>query len=524
MERYLTAFDTKKIPEEYADTIIIGAGVAGLSTALQLLNLGIKPLVFSKKNPDISNSFLAQGGIAAAIGEKDSPQLHYEDTLKAGKGLCIGENVRILVEEGIERVVDLITYSVPFDKDKDGKPLLTKEAAHSERRILHVKDRTGEAIGKVLYKKAVEKGLKIEENFYLEEIITDDEDRFVGVILSKGEKKFFIRAKSLIIATGGYSPIYLRNTSAYKVGGDSISVAFRAGVFLKDLEFVQFHPTALYLENTPAYLISEAVRGEGAILINDKGERFIDELKPRDEVARAIYMQYKEGRKVFLDISPLKKKNIDFKERFPSIYKMLKATGLADKNLIPVSPAAHYSIGGIEALPNGKTNIKGIFAVGESSCTGVHGANRLASNSLLECVVFGYKTAYSVFLYNMYNNINMKFHEISHTKGNKVLSNKEPFLSKIKRLMWENVGLIRDENSLKTALKEIENLENQLYQYSNVRYLIDTVYLSKAVILSALYRRESRGTHYRLDFPQEKDEYKKHTMVKKEFKINLEVN
>ncbi len=523
MERYLTEFNTKSIPEEVVDTVIIGAGVAGLSTALQLLNLGIKPLIISKKEPNISNSFLAQGGIAAAIGKDDSPELHFIDTIKAGKGLCIEKNVRVLVEEGLERVVDLITLGVPFDKDEAGLPLLTKEAAHSRRRVLHVKDKTGSAIGKTLYHEIKKGNLDIETCFYLEEILVED-NTFKGIIVSNNLEKKLIRSKSLVLATGGYSPLYKRNTSAYKVGGDVLSVAFRAGIILKDLEFVQFHPTALNLPNYPAYLISEAVRGEGAILVNDKGERFVDELKPRDEVARAIFMQYKQGRKVFLDITPLKEKKINFEKRFPSIYKMLEEVGLKDKNLIPVSPAAHYSIGGIEAEPNGKTNIQGIFSVGEISCTGIHGANRLASNSLLECIVFGYKTAYSVYLYNMYSKVDTRFHEKNTIKQTKILEDRESVLNSIKDIMWNNVGLIREEKSLNKALKNIQKLEEQLYNYRNVRYLLDLVYLAKATVLSALNRKESRGTHFRLDFPNESNQYKKHTKIYKNLKINMEVN
>jgi len=523
MKRFLTEFNTKKIKEETVDTVIVGAGIAGLSSALQLAKLGIKPLIISKKEAEVSNSFLAQGGIAAAIGIDDDPQLHYEDTIKAGKGLCIERNVRVLVEEGLERIIDLINEGVPFDRDKNGLPLLTKEAAHSRRRVLHVKDKTGKAIGSSLYKKIISYKLNIETGYYLEEILTE-ENSYKGVIISNGREKVVVRSKSLILSTGGYSAIFKRNTSAYKVSGDTISTAYRAGLILKDLEFIQFHPTAVFLEGVPAYLISEAVRGEGAILVDDRGNRFVDELKPRDEVARAIFKKYMEGRKVFLDISPLRKKGINFKERFPSIYSMFKSIGLESENLIPVSPAAHYSIGGIEAQSNGKTNIEGIFAVGENSCTGVHGANRLASNSLLECVVFGYKTAYSVYIYNMYSKIDKNYNISNKIEGKQSLKNKQEMLNQIKNLMWEYVGLLRSEEGLKKALKSINEIENQLYNYTNARYLLDLVYLAKGVVLSALNRKESRGTHYRLDFPEEKNEYKKHTKLYNNFKINLEVN
>ncbi|WP_457621429.1 L-aspartate oxidase [Persephonella sp.] len=525
MERYITSFNTAYLSDEYVDTIVIGAGLAGMATALQLKNLGIDPLIITRKKPGISNSFLAQGGIAAAVGRDDDPQIHYEDTIKAGKGLCIERNVSVLVEEGLERIIDLIIYGVPFDKNEEGYLKLTQEGAHSRKRVLHVKDMTGKEIGNTVYNVLVDKGIKIETDYFLEEILTVD-NRFVGVIVSDRKNRKLIRGKSLVIATGGYSALYYRNTSAYNISGDTLGTAYRAGCILKDLEFIQFHPTAIYIEGEPAYLISEAVRGEGALLVDDRGERFIDELKPRDEVARAIFKKYSEGRKVFLDVSPLKDRGIDIKERFPTIYSMLSHYGYGDKTLIPVSPAAHYTIGGIEATSNGKTSVEGIFAVGESSCTGVHGANRLASNSLLECVVFGYKTAYSVFTYNMYASNNKNIQIENSIKGENLLTKerKRFILNKIKKVMWEKVGLIRNKEVLEEALSQINLIEKEISGFSNVRYLKDLLYLSRAVILSALNREESRGTHYRTDFPEENPDFKKHTKIYENFKIKLEVN
>ena len=523
MERYLTEFNSDHIKTLETETIIIGSGIAGLSTAVQLVNLGIKPLIISKKTADISNSFLAQGGIAAALSKNDDPESHFLDTIQAGRGLCNHRNVRILVEEGLERVIDLLKIGVPFDKDENGKILLTKEGGHSHRRVLHVKDKTGSAIGSVLFNLLKER-VRFLINYYLEEIITKD-GRYLGIVVSNKTEKILIKSKSLILATGGYSSIYLRNTSAYRVSGDAIGVAFRAGCTLKDLEFIQFHPTALFIEGNPAYLITEALRGEGALLVDDKHERFIDEMKPRDEVARAIFKKYAEGRKVFLDISPLKEKGIDIENRFPTVYSLLERFEMQNKNLIPVSPAAHYSIGGISATANGKTDVEGLFAVGEVSCTGIHGANRLASNSLLECITFGYKTAYSVYIYNMYSKIH-KFSIKSIKNSRKTLSKMERsmFLKKIKEIMWNNVGLERNEERLKNSLIEMENLEYQLLDYQNSRYLLDIIYLAKGIILSAKNRKESRGTHYRSDYPDEKESYKGHTKIYNDFKITMEVN
>ncbi|MGB9766660.1 MAG: L-aspartate oxidase [Sulfurihydrogenibium sp.] len=518
--RYLSCFDTKNLKSEVVDTVIVGSGLAGLSTAYYLLKIGIKPLVITKKRPGISNSFLAQGGIAAAVGCNDSTDLHFQDTIKAGKGLCIERNVRILVEEGLERVIDLINAQVDFDRDENGMLKLAMEGAHSVNRVLHSKDRTGYEIGKKLLQ-YVKGNVFLEEGYYLEEILTDG-NTYVGILLSDGKEQKVVRSKSLVLATGGYSGVYLRNTSAYNVAGDSIAVAYRAGCNLMDLEFVQFHPTAVYVEEKPGWLISEAVRGEGAILVDENGERFIDELKPRDEVARAILKKYQEGHKVFLDIKPIIDKGIDFKERFPNVYNILKEFGLENTTKIPVSPSAHYSIGGVKANLDGKTDIKGIFAVGETACSGVHGANRLASNSLLECIVSGYKTAYNVYINNMCNKIN--YVNISNdVKSEKAMekSDREKILKKIKTVMWNNVGLIRSKESLEKALAELENIYDTLSNFCNVRYLKDLTILCKGITLSALSREESRGVHYREDFPTQSEEFSKHTVLENNFKINF---
>ncbi len=520
INRYLTCFDTKNIKEEVVDTVIVGSGLAGISTAYYLLQLGIKPLLITKKKTGTSNSFLAQGGIAAAIGKDDSTDLHFEDTIKAGKGLCIERNVRILVEEGLERVIDLIQLGVNFDRDEKGFIKLTREGAHCRNRVLHAKDKTGFEIGKTALS-YIKNNVNLLEKYYLEEIITD-ENKYVGIILSDGENQLIIRSKSLVLATGGYSPIYFRNTSAYNVGGDTISVAYRCGCELMDLEFIQFHPTAINLPGKPGWLISEAVRGEGAILIDENGERFVDELKPRDEVARAILEKYKEVHTVYLDISPLIEKGINFKERFPNIYSMLKEFGLENETKIPVSPSAHYTIGGIKADINGRTNIDGIFAVGETASTGVHGANRLASNSLLECIVSGYKTAYSVYIYNLYAKINKV--NISNDNDEKEKLDKEgrlEILNKIKKIMWKNVGLVRSKESLEKAIKMLDDLYLTINNYCNVRYLKDLIILGKAISYSALSREESRGVHYRVDFPKESENFKVHSVLEKDFKINF---
>jgi len=525
MHRYLSYFSTKKLLSEKVDTVVVGAGLAGLYVAYNLLKLGVKPLIITKKQIGISNSFLAQGGIAAAIGEDDSPEIHFEDTVNAGKGLCDEKNVFCMVETGVEEVINLINEGVSFDKDQTGKIKLTKEGAHSKNRVLHIKDKTGYYLTKFIAEKVKGK-TPVLEGYFVEEILTD-ENRFFGLLVSNKKERFIIYAKSLVLASGGYSPIYYRNTSAYNIGGDIIGNAFRAGVFLQDMEFIQFHPTALYIEGEPAYLLTEALRGEGAVLIDENGNRFIDELKPRDEVAKAIYEKYQQGQKVYLDLTPIVKKGINIAERYPAVFETLKKYHLENSlNKIPVSPAAHFSMGGIKATSYGRTQVEGIFAVGEVSCTAVHGANRLASNSLLECVSFGKKVAYAVYKYNLYNSVKTANIENKPDQKKELTSSQRKKLTQqIKKLMWENVGLVREEGRLMNALKEINNIIDSVQNLQNSRYIMDLLIVAKAVVLSALNRKESRGAHYRKDYPKENEEFRKHSIIKdKSMKIHLEVN
>jgi L-aspartate oxidase len=515
--RYITDFDLKKIKTIKIDTIVLGSGLAGLYTSLILNKLNINHLIVSKYEPKISNSYLAQGGIAGAISPNDNPSYHLEDTLKAGKGLCILESAKVLTEDGLRRIIDLLELKIPFERDKNGVPILTKEGAHSINRVLFSGDKTGEVIINHLQKYISKNRLLI--GYELEEIITD-ENRFVGVIVSNQREKLFIKAKSLVIATGGYSAIFERNSSAYQIAGDILGIALRTGLILKDLEFIQFHPTGIYIDGEPAKLISEAVRGEGAILVDERGERFVDELKPRDEVARAIFKKYLNNEKVYLDIKPILDKGIDFKRRFPYISSLLEKYNI--DRYIPVSPLAHYTIGGIETDINGRTNIDGIFAVGEVACTGVHGANRLASNSLLECVVFSHRVAYQVYKHNLYakfNDVNIK-NDIKYNNYNS-----DDIIKQIKKLMWEYAGLIRNEVGLKKAINHIEKLKNEVINYN--RKIYDLVLLAEAILKTALNRKESRGGHFREDYPSPKNEYKKHTKIyldKNILKIKLEVN
>lgn len=508
--KYFIKFDLGRLPEEEAEVLICGSGIGGLSTAIYLKELGVNPVVLTR---GIGNTYYSQGGIAAAVLPEDSPYLHYCDTLRAGRYLNNEVNTRILTYEGPQRIVDLERFGVSFDK-RNGAYETTVEGGHSKPRVLKVKDYTGREIYTKLLKKVKELGIPILEG-ELQEIITLD-FQVVGVLYTKGESLHFLRSKQVVLATGGAASMYLHTSNPKKVRGDSIGTAFRQGAVIKNPEFVQFHPTVLENSNL---LISEAVRGEGAILVNDRGERFTNELLPRDEVARAIYNQLKEGRRVFLDLRPIAEKGIKIEERFPTIYGYLKERGIDPyRQLVPINPAAHYYIGGIEVDDSGRTSIRGLYAVGECSCTGVHGANRLASNSLLEGVVFGYRTAYQIYLERNY----LKVPEGCLKIKNKKEGIREPSFSvlELKRLMWEKVGLEREEEGLKEAREKLLAWLEEAQSWKRTpknRQLYDILLVALCTVEGALSRRESRGTHYRRDFPEERESFRRDTLITRDF-------
>ena len=489
-------FDTSLISEEEAEVLIVGGGIAGLTCALTLWELGIKPVILTR---EVGNTFYSQGGIACAIHPEDSPSLHYLDTQRAGRGLCDSRSLWIMVEEGPQRVADLQRWGVVFDEET------ALEGGHSYPRVLKVKDYTGRAIYTALWEKVKERGIKSLEG-ELQEIL--GEDHLCGALVLEGKSLKFIRTNFLVLATGGASSMFLHSSGHVK--GDGIGIAFRRGVPIKNPEFVQFHPTVL---EGSSFLISEAVRGEGAILIDSKGRRFIDELLPRDQVARAIYSKLKEGGKVFLDFRPILDRGIDIKERFPVIYSQLLEKGYDPyKEPIPVVPAAHYYTGGLEVSTYGQTALFGLYAVGECSCTGVHGANRLASNSLLEGLVFGYRTAYRIYHDRRY---------VKKSKGNfknSAYGNKKPEYNfeDLKKLMWEHCGIEREEEGLKEGLSKLLSWIKGYRRWNRTpenRRLLDVSLTALATLLGALQRRESRGCHFRRDFPHPREEFKKDSII-----------
>ncbi|WP_448588305.1 L-aspartate oxidase [Thermocrinis sp.] len=485
-------FNTSQFSEEEVEVLVVGSGIGGLVCSLTLLELGIKPVILTR---GIGNTFYSQGGIACAIHPHDSPSLHFWDTLRAGRGLCSPRSLWILVEEGVQRIIDLQRWGVVFDEDT------ALEGGHSFPRVLKVKDYTGKAIYTALWERVKERNIRVVEG-ELQEIL--GEDKVEGVLVLEGDGLKFYRTSFLVLATGGASSMFLHSSG--HVRGDAMGMAFRKGVPIKNPEFVQFHPTVLA---GSSFLISEAVRGEGAILIDSQGERFVNELLPRDEVARAIYSKLKEGKKVFLDLRPIK----NIKEKFPTIHSKLTEGGYDPyKEPVPVVPAAHYYIGGLEVSTYGQTSLAGLYAVGECSCTGVHGANRLASNSLLEGLVFGYRTAHRIYHDKRYMQPSKANFKNSAEGSKKPSYNFED----LKKLMWEHCGIEREEGSLIEGIKKLKGWLRDWKEWDRNpenRRLFDMSLVALTTLLGALQRKESRGCHYRKDFPYQRDEFERDTVI-----------
>jgi L-aspartate oxidase len=509
------------------DYIIIGSGIGGLYTALQAKAHG-SVLVITKGSIEDTNTKYAQGGIAAAIGNDDSPVLHLEDTLKAGDGLSDEETVRILTSEAPARITDLVNYRVPFDT-LDGHIALTLEAAHSVPRVLHAGgDATGEHIEVTLSKQAIDAQIKVLENFLATQIFVE-KNRVIGVKaldFRTGISEEF-ECRYLILATGGAGQLFKYNTNPGIATGDGVALAFEAGAEIVDMEFFQFHPTALRMPGVRPFLISEAVRGEGGILRNINGNAFMTEytpmgdLAPRDVVARSIvYEIHKTGTdKVFLDVTHLPLHTIT--TRFPHIYRFCLDHGLdITKEQIPVAPAAHYMIGGIRTNNWGETNIAGLFASGEVACTGVHGANRLASNSLLEALVFSKRIIdRTKDKSKSKNNGDSGVRDIRCSLGERPTNKIVPVLSltALQKLLWEKSGIIRDQEGLTQAAATLAAWYHSLPvpsdQASNE--LCNLILTGRLLTEAALMREESRGAHFRSDFPQSLSKWQCHIVWKK---------
>ncbi|MBU0474978.1 MAG: L-aspartate oxidase [Bacteroidetes bacterium] len=498
------------------DFLVLGSGLAGLSTALYAAKFGTVALI-TKSTLDVSNSYFAQGGIAVVVSEEDSIESHYKDTMNAGVGLCNKEAVKILVSDGSKRIKELIEMGMEFDK-VDGKLALGLEGAHSNNRVLHADgDATGRKVVEFFHSKIVNNSniTIFEKTFVFKLLVTENVCRgFLAYnLITKNTLKF--TSNFTMLAAGGASAIYNRTTNPKSSTGDGIFLAYNAGAEIANMEFIQFHPSSLVTETDSTYLISEAVRGEGAYLVNSANERFLlgkhekVELAPRDFVAYEIFKQLKiPNNKVFLTLKHLNSEMI--RERFGNINKELNKYGLdIATDLIPVSPAAHYMIGGVKSGINGETSVSNLYVAGEVASTGVHGANRLASNSLLECLVFS-KRAVDNSLNNKATIVDNEDTEINFSVDE---SKENDYLEKknwIQQSMMNYVGIIRNESDLLKFENSLNKLEVE-YNFEEYEYysfqLKSIIALAKMMIKSALFRKESRGAQKRVDFHEQNDNY-----------------
>ncbi len=502
------------------DFIVIGSGVAGLRASIELASGGARVTVLTKDKASESNTEYAQGGVAVVLSDDDNAELHEDDTLVAGAGLCDEQAVETLVSEGTKYIKQLIDWGGEFDRE-GGKLVFTQEAAHSRRRIIHAHgDSTGaEFVRSLIARARVEKTINLTPFANTESLIVSD-GRCVGVRfldpVLRAPREIF--AKAVIMCTGGAGQLYQHTTNPPVATGDGMAMAYFAGAEMADMEFIQFHPTALNLEGAPRFLLSEAMRGEGGILKNKYGERFMPnyderaELAPRDIVARSIVAEMRRTgtRTVFLDMSSMTEEFL--KHRFPKIYETCAAYGLnIATDPLPVSPASHYCMGGIRTDLWGRSTLPGLYAAGEVTCTGVHGANRLASNSLLEGLVFGARAGVAA------GEDSSKFQVPSFKLETGKLGtwNLEPgtplstaVRKRVKRIMWERVGILRDKESLKRAIKEFDQIAAGNLSTSSRNF----VTLARLVAAGALWREESRGGHYRNDFPEQDERFKVHSI------------
>lgn len=511
-----------------ADILVVGSGIAGLFFSLKIPDK-YKVTVITKKGKKDASTNLAQGGIAAVFGKDDSFELHIQDTIKVGEGLSNQERVKLMVKEAPRLVNELRDLGVEFTPDEKGTYALGKEAAHSKRRIVHAKDLTGEAIEKALITKVVNcKNIDIiEDRVALDLGILNNRCVGIWTFNSSNSKVEFLSAKVILLATGGIGQVYLHTTNPSVSTGDGIAMAKRCGIKVANMEFIQFHPTSLWLEHPSerAFLISEAVRGEGAVLVLKNGDSFMEtyhplgSLAPRDVVARAIARELKRtgDKYVYLDLSRIPGQRI--KNRFPNIYNTCLSHGIdITKEPIPCVPAAHYLCGGIVTDENGFTEVDGLYATGETACVGVHGANRLASNSLLESVVFSERAAY-----HSVSNITKQRHRlVDYETGKNEISEKkiETMKQTIKKLMWDKLGVIRKTDEMVDAEREISSLEKQIALWEkeanpDTRFssLRNMALIARLVTLYALQRKESRGLHWVEDFPYKGSAYEKNTII-----------
>ena len=526
------------------DYLVLGSGIAGLSFALQVAPRG-RVAIVTKKDRAESNTNYAQGGIASVTSKEDSFELHVRDTLTAGAGLCKESVVRTIVEEGPARILELIELGMKFSErsapaEDGGKELdLGREGGHSKRRILHAKDVTGREIERALLNAiSRQPNIQIFENHIAVDLITsrklekgesgkrkaEIQDRCLGAYVfdKKSNRVWAFTAPVTLLATGGCGKVYLYTTNPDIATGDGVAMAYRAGASIANMEFVQFHPTCLYHPKAKSFLISEAVRGEGGVLKTADGGEFMDayhplkSLAPRDIVARAIDSEMKKSGAdcVLLDITHKPARFII--ERFPNIYQTCLGYGIdITKEPIPVVPAAHYQCGGVTTSVDGETDIAGLYAVGEVACTGLHGANRLASNSLLEALVCAHRAAEKILADpppKINANIPLWQSGKAHNPDELVVVSHN--WDEIRRLMWDYVGIVRTDKRLARAAKRIANLQEEIHEYywnfivtSDLLELRDIATVAELIVRCAQQRPESRGLHHNLDYPHPHPEW-----------------
>ncbi|MCP3942147.1 MAG: L-aspartate oxidase [Desulfobacteraceae bacterium] len=534
------------------DFLVIGSGIAGLSYALKVAEFG-KVTIVTKKKIQKTNTALAQGGVAGVFSDLDSFDLHIKDTMDAGAGLCTEDVVKMVVENGPGRIMELVRQGARFNMDGQGEYdfALGKEGGHSANRIVFAQDLTGKEIEDTLVAKVENnENITILEDHIAVNLIRSSTSPRNALALPQSENiccgAYVLNNKTgkietfysgiTLLATGGASKVYLYTSNPDIATGDGIAMAYRAGASVANLEFVQFHPTCLYHPEAKNFLISEAVRGEGAFLIDEKGARFMDEYSPdkelacRDVVARAIDNELKKtgADSVFLDISH---KDPDFiKKRFPNIYAKCLEYGIdMTKEPIPVVPAAHYMCGGVATDLNGKTDVQRLYAVGETACTGLHGANRLASNSLLEALVYShnaYKSSLGEFkALDKKITMTLDLWDETNTSDSDEAIVVSHNWDEIRRLMWNYVGIVRSDKRLERAKRRIENIQQEINEYywdfkvtADLIELRNLATVAELIIQSALVRKESRGLHYNIEYPGRDDgNWLCSTILKKQF-------
>ncbi len=498
-----------------ADFLVVGAGVAGLRAAIELAEAGAV-LVVAKDSLRESSSEYAQGGVAVALSDDDEVELHEQDTLAAGDELCNRQAVHVLVEEGPAAIQQLIEWGMEFDREGT-KLAFGREAAHSRSRILHAHgDSTGREISRTLYRKAASlKNVAFRSFTAITDLLVKDGE-VVGVMACDSESRRLVpyTARAVLLATGGLGRIYLETTNPDVATGDGVAAAWRAGAEISDIEFVQFHPTALHVPGAPNFLLSEALRGEGGVLRNALGERFMSryhpagELAPRDVVSRSIVAEMERTgvRRVFLDMTHLPAEFV--KSRFPRVYKTCLEYGVdLTREPAPVHPAAHYAMGGVRTNLDGETSLPRLFAAGEVAATGVHGANRLASNSLLEALVYGARAG-------------RKMRQWAGVPTPEPPAPPQPLFPEIteealRRLTSEKCGIVRNGQGLASAIEQLEAVRQQPHPRPN-RALFELRGMREVVLLISrcgLARKESRGAHYRTDYPEKDPAFRKHSLI-----------